>query len=75
MVSPTISEEGEGLPIPTNASSTSERQPRRRGSRVLQSSLDIAFSCKSREQCRGQRAAGEHVNLMTTVLLALDLLS
>jgi hypothetical protein len=43
MVSPTHSEE-EGLPIPTNSSPSTNG--RRSGSRVLQSSLEIAFSCK-----------------------------
>jgi hypothetical protein len=45
MVSPIDSEE-EGVPIPTN-SSPSTNGRRRGGSRVLQSSLEIAFSCKS----------------------------
>jgi hypothetical protein len=49
MVSPTHSEE-EGLPIPTNSSPSTNG--RRRGSRVLQSSLEIAFSCKSGEVAR-----------------------
>jgi hypothetical protein len=44
MVSPIDSEE-EGVPIPTNSSPSTNG--RRRGSRVLQSSLEIAFSCKS----------------------------
>jgi hypothetical protein len=56
MVSPTLSDE-EGLPIPSQARTNSERQPRRRGSRVLQSSLEIAFSCKSRDCSGGQTAA------------------
>jgi len=49
MVSPIDSEE-EGLPIPTNSSPSTNG--RRRGSRVLQSSLEIAFSCKSGQVAR-----------------------
>jgi hypothetical protein len=36
--------QAEGVPIPKP-----ETTPRRRGSRVLQSSLEIAFSCQSRD--------------------------